>query len=66
MPDYRILMKISETSTDGTHVVERLVRAKNEARALAHIVKDTISIDRATIDDAMRLAKAGVEVEQAE
>jgi hypothetical protein len=46
-------------------VRERIVRAKNEAAALKHVVADTITIDRATIDDAMRLAGQGGKVEEA-
>jgi hypothetical protein len=67
MPDYciRITAKPAEVEAPAI-VTERLVRAKNEARAIAHVVKDTISVDRATIDDAMRLAKLNVEVEVAE
>jgi len=45
---------------------ERLVRAKNEARAVAHVVKDTVAIERASVDDVVRLTKAGVELELAE
>ena len=63
MPDYLITVSMH---ADKPEQRERLVRAKNEAAAIRHVVSDTIMIDRATIDDAMRLAKEGVEVEQAE
>lgn len=67
MPDYwiRITAKPAEVESPAI-TTQRLVRAKNEARAIAHVVKDTISVDRASVDDIVRLTKAGVEVEQAE
>lgn len=66
MPDYVLKIIATKATVDQPIVTERLVRAKNEARAIAHIVKDTISIDRATVDDVVRLTKMGVEVEVAE
>ena len=64
MPDYLITVSTGKQPDDS--VTERLVRAKNEARALAHVVADTVKVERATMDDAIRLSKAGVELEQAE
>jgi hypothetical protein len=61
MPDYLIKTVIPSETTPA--VRERIVRAKNEASALRHVVSDTITIDRASIDDAMRLATAGGKVE---
>ncbi len=62
MPDYLITTTIpGETPTQR----ERIVRADNEAKALKHVVADTILVKRATIDDAMRLAGAGVKLEVA-
>lgn len=72
MPDYKITVKVPNEAKLGTpggaaqyHKVERLVRAKNEAAAVKHVVTDTVTIDRATGDDYMRLSKAGVEIETA-
>lgn len=62
-PDYLITssLKIFKTTgtLDGPDVckVERIVRAKNEAAALKHVVADTITIARATLDDAIRVGK---------
>lgn len=71
-PDYLITCTIPNAAPLGTpggaagdHKRERLVRAKNEAAALRHVVSDTIKIERATIDDAMRLAGQGSKVETA-
>jgi len=49
---------------DGS-TVTRLVDAKRESQALAHVVADTISIDRATTQECVELGKAGVEIERA-
>lgn len=64
MPDYLVKATISSDGKPATR--ERIVRAKNEAGALRHVVADTITIDRATIDDAMRLAGNGGVVEIAD
>lgn len=59
-PDYLIT-----TALDSDTKRERIVRAKNEAAALKHVVADTITIARASIDDAIRLTKDGGTVETA-
>ncbi len=59
MPDYLLIV----SPRKDVHSIERLVRAKNEARAIAHVVKDTVTVERAKADDLIRLAKAGVEIE---
>jgi len=64
MPDY--LIKVTTNRATEAATVERLVRAKNEARAIAHVSRDTIECDRASVDDVVRLTKAGVELEVAE
>ena len=64
MPDY--LIKVTVPTQDLDVTKERLVRAKNEARALAHVVKDSITIERAGADDIIRLTKEGVPLEVAE
>lgn len=60
MPDYLII-----TSLDSDQKRERIVRAKNEAQAIKHVVSDTLTVRRAEIDDAMRLASQGGTVETA-
>lgn len=64
MPDY--LVTNHATVGDETLLVERIVRAKNEARAIAHIVQDSVTVKRLSIDDAMRLGAEGVKVEVAQ
>lgn len=59
-PDYHVTTSIDKTKT------ERIVRAKNEAAAIRHVVADTLVIRRATVDDAMTLGAAGGKVETAE
>lgn len=44
----------------------RLVRAANQARALSHVVKKSVTVEVCSVDDALALGKAGVEVEDAE
>lgn len=66
-PEYLVKVSSKPAVADAKPVVtERIVRAKNEARAISHVVSDTVTVERATIDDAMRLSKLGVEVENAE
>lgn len=66
MPDYKVKISMNLDRSDDPQTIERLVRAKNEARAIAHVVKDTITIARAETDDVIRLTQAGVKMEQAE
>lgn len=67
MPDYLVKVQTKAPAADAKPVVtERLVRAKNEARATSHVVSDTVSIDRASTDDVIRLTQAGVTLEHAE
>lgn len=66
MPDYVIKITAKAPAADAKPTVtERLVRAKNEAAAVKQVVADTISVERATGDDYMRLAKLGIEIENA-
>jgi hypothetical protein len=44
---------------------ERIVEAKNQAQAIRHVTRDTISCDEVSVADAMRLAESGVKLEQA-
>jgi hypothetical protein len=57
-PDYLI-----RTTIPDAEPRERLVRAKNQAQALKHVLTDTITIEAASIDDAMRIGAAGGTVE---
>ena len=61
MPDYLLTIELNDEKK-----LERLVRAKNEARALSHVVKDTVKVQRATTDDVIRVRDAGGVLEQAE
>lgn len=63
MPEY--LLTITTRAAEKPIVTERIVRAKNEAAAVKHVVTDTIAVDRPSGDDYMRLAKLGVEIENA-
>lgn len=63
MPDY--LITVTVPRVERTVVTERLVRAKNQARAIAHVVADTVVVNQASADDIVRLTKAGVEIETA-
>lgn len=72
MPDYLVTVMIPNAAPLGTpggsagpHTRERIVRAKNEAAAIKHVVADTLTITRVSIDDAMRLASSGASVEVA-
>lgn len=61
MPDYLIVIH----PNDQDDRRERIVRAKNKAQAIAHVVADTLKVDVASTDDAMRIGRAGGEVETA-
>jgi hypothetical protein len=61
MPVY--LLRITPSAT--AEVVERLVKAPNQARALRKVTDDSIEIAEAEPDAIHRLAKAGVEIEVA-
>lgn len=56
MPDYLVTVTVPPKQ-------ERIIRAKNEAAAIRHVVSDTITIERLRVDDAMRLATNGVTLE---
>ena len=62
MPHYVIEPK--QQTTDGPRL--RIVDAKNQARALGHVVEDTLIVRLAEPGDFMNLAKAGSEIEKAE
>jgi hypothetical protein len=67
-PDYLISITIPGDGLHGENrdqptTRERIVRAKNQAQALKHVLTDTITIEAASIDDAMRIGAAGGTVE---
>ena len=67
MPDYVLTVTTKAPAADAKPlVIERLVRAKNQASAVGHVVSDTVTCKLAETDEIIRLAKAGVERETAE
>lgn len=61
MPHYRITVQPAKTDT----AVTRIVDAKNQARAIAHVVSDTVVCALAEPYDFMALARAGGEIQTA-
>lgn len=64
MPDYLITTTIPNPAPLGTpggsaesFKRERIVRAKNEAAAIKYVVLDSVTVARATLDDAIRVGK---------
>lgn len=51
MPDY--LIKTTIPGEGAPVVRERIIRAKNEAAAIKHVVLDSLTVARATLDDAI-------------
>lgn len=68
MPDYRLTITTIPTVAENAQpiVTERFVRAKNQAQALAHVVKDSITVSVAETEDIIWLAQQGVKLETAE
>lgn len=66
MPKYLITTTIPgpTPAIDEPAKRERLVDAPNQAQAIRHVVGDTITCEVAEIEDAMRLAAAGVKLEK--
>lgn len=68
MPDY--VVKITAPVDTGPHAetvtTERLVRAKNQAQALAHVTDRMIAVSLAETEDIIRCAQNGVGLESAE
>lgn len=52
-------------TAEGNPMPMRIVEAKNEAQATAHIIEATISVRKATPQDFMSLALAGGSIEKA-
>lgn len=67
MPDYIVRISSKPAAADAEPVVtERIVRAANQARAIGRVVADSITVEIAETPEIIRLAKAGVELENAE
>jgi hypothetical protein len=60
MPHYAIQSK----KPDAANGTLRIVEAKNQARALSHVVEDTLTVRLAEPKDFVALTKAGNEIEQ--
>lgn len=67
VPDYivKITAPIEAGPAADTVTTERLVRAKNQAQALAHVTDRMIAVELADTEAIIRCAKAGVEIETA-
>jgi hypothetical protein len=63
MPHY--VIKPKKNGSDDPALKPRIVDAKNQARALAFVVEDTLQVALAEPADFMALAKAGNEIEKA-
>lgn len=67
MPDYVVSISTKPAAADAQPVItERLVRAPNQARAVSHVVADTVTVALAETEDIVRCAKNGVDLEKAE
>lgn len=61
MPHYKITVQPAKTDV----AVTRIIEAKNQARAVAFVVEDTVIATLAEPADFMNLAKAGGDIENA-
>jgi hypothetical protein len=61
MPHYTITVRPSKEFEPVTRIID----AKNEARAIAFVVADTVSVKRSEPADFMALATAGGAIEKA-
>lgn len=68
MPDYVVTITAPVEAGDAADTVttERLVRAKTQAQAVAHVVDPMIAVKIADTDDVIRVTKAGRNLEIAE
>ena len=55
--------KVTHKVVDATRT--RLIEAGSQAQAVRFAVADSISVELATVADAVELAKAGVQIERA-
>lgn len=60
MADYLVKVTTTPPADAKPVTIERLVRAKVQAQAVAHVVKDSITVKLADTEDIIRLAQAGV------
>lgn len=66
MPHYCIEYKPSDVAIDDEPrplLPMRIVEAKNESQAIAHVVENTMTVRRALPKDFMALSRAGGEIE---
>jgi hypothetical protein len=62
MPHYTVE---SKKNGDDSAPALRIVEAKNQARALSHVVEDTLTVRLAEPMDFVRLTRANGEIEKA-
>lgn len=62
MPLYQIVSTIEEGGTERKET--RLVSAGTQAKAIAHVVKDTIQLEVLSGVQALKLAEQGVKLEE--
>lgn len=65
MPHYLIKPK-KNSSEEPSAIQPRIVEAKNQSRALAFVVEDTLEVVLAQPNDFMELAGRGGKIEKAE
>lgn len=66
MADYLVRISTTPAAADAKPIItERLVRAKNQAQAIGHVVADSVTVAVADTEQIIRLATAGVKLEQA-
>jgi hypothetical protein len=66
MPIYKI--EVTATSRVAGEKINqtRLVNAPNQARAVGHVIKDSVKVEPCSVNDAVALGAEGVKVEEAE
>lgn len=63
---YRVAVKGDPASKgDKSKPVERLIRAISQGQATTFVTKNMVTCEVAEVEDVHRLAKAGVEIEDA-
>jgi hypothetical protein len=69
MPYYTIKSKngsiVTPNANGEPQKFMRVVKAKNAAQAVAHVVADMLSVEKAQADDYMQLASSGGKIEEA-
>lgn len=63
-PTVKRIYKVEITTNDAEFT--RLVRARNQAQALAHAVKAHIAVELCSVENALKLGEAGIKAEDAE